>query len=87
MSHEPPCTAELEQRRLLLLNGYVDGTHAFVRDGKCAYCGIHAVAEIPLCVVCEERRQRLTLRYPDISIGNMRHIAEASREWSPHNSE
>ena len=91
MPEQPISIAELEQRRLMLLNGYLDGSHAYIRDGSCAYCGIRAVRHTsPLCEICEDRRQRLATRYPELTVGKMRHIAEFvddAREWSPHNSE
>lgn len=103
MSHIPPCTTELEIRRLLLLNQFATQAskhHPAADDGKCFYCGFRPVAKsVSLCEVCEGRRQMLAKRYPEVATTviatttKVRHpkgfepVGPTATAWSPHNSE
>ena len=56
---------QLEQRILFCLNEMA-ARKIFADDGKCAYCGLRARIKA-LCVLCEERRQRLSEKYPGVT--------------------
>ncbi len=89
------CSAEVEQVALAHLNELVTRKR-FVDDGKCLYCGIRARVQ-NLCVSCEDRRQRLSEKYPGNSIQRVQAQVEAGPTRlrdiqkpvfrNPHNSE
>lgn len=92
-----PCLAEVEQQRLFELNLLATRKRsALTDDGKCAYCGLRARIR-NLCVICEDRRQRLSERYPGISpvtqaqekiAAGPTHLGTIARAYRPpHNSE
>lgn len=89
--HEPPCRAELEQRRLVFLNALAANTQKWrpgADDGKCLFCGFRPrPAGAALCEPCEQRRQLLTTRYPEIRVEKMQHLGTMTREWMPYSGE
>jgi hypothetical protein len=82
MSHEPPCTTELEIQRLHFLDALkarplTPWTEA---DHYCAYCGFRPRAGQPLCEMCEGRRQMLATRYPEAAADSRKKIEARAAE-------
>jgi hypothetical protein len=81
LSHEAPCTTELEIQRLHFLDAQAAKVEAQLSgDGLCFYCGFRARARGNLCDVCEGRRQMLTKRYPEAAADSRKRIEARAAE-------